>query len=158
MFAKFLPALLISASLVVSGVASFAGSDTEKSGTQATAPDYSIELFVNEPWLSAIRDGTKKVEGRAGRLDEFSGWIGKRARFHSSEQEVIVTVSDVHHYNTLQDFLRVEGWKNAAPHLKSEAETAEAYLNFYPGDHIAKAGGMNGIMISVVRVRPISGR
>lgn len=98
------------------------------------------------------RFGTvKKVEGRAGPLEEFSGWIGKHARFYSSEQEVIVNIIDVHHYDTLREFLCAEGWKNAAPHLDSLEESVNAYLQFYPGEYISKAGGMNGIIISVVQ-------
>ena len=151
MSTKLLSALLVSAALIAPSVAS-AAQDTDPTTLppeQLSSPRPSIELFVNEPWLSAIRDSKKKVEGRAGRLEEFSGWIGKQARFYSSEQEVIVNVIDVHHYDTLQEFLHVEGWKNAAPHLNSLEETVNAYLQFYPDDHISQAGGMNGIIISV---------
>lgn len=159
MSTKLLSALLVSAALITPSVAS-AAQDHLQAGNVFTCPTTlphqklsspkpSIELFVNEPWLSAIRDGKKTVEGRAGPLEEFSGWIGKQARFCSSEQDVIVNVIDVHHYDTLQEFLNVEGWKNAAPHLNSLEETVNAYLQFYPGDYISEHGGMNGIIISV---------
>ena len=61
------------------------------------SPVTAIELFVNEPWLSFIRDGKKIVEGRAGSLKDYSGWVGKKARFHSLKQEVIVQIIEVHH-------------------------------------------------------------
>ena len=54
-------------------------------------------------------------------------------------------IIEVHHYDTLHEFLNKEGWKNAALHLGSFDETEKAYLQFYPGDFIKKAGGMNGI-------------
>lgn len=142
---QLLSALLVFAALIAPSVASAA----PPNNYHHQSP--SIELFVNEPWLSAIRDGKKMVEGRAGPLEEFSGWIGKQARFYSSQQEVIVNVIDVHHYDTLQEFLDAEGWKNAAPHLNSLEETVNAYLQFYPDDYISKHGGMNGIIISVVQ-------
>lgn len=111
----------------------------------------SIELFVNEPWLSAIRDGRKKVEGRAGTLETYAAWTGQQARFCSNQQEVIVNVLEVHHYDTLEAFLQAEGWQNAAPHLSSREETAAKYLEFYPGDFISQHGGMNGIIVEVAR-------
>ena len=158
MSTKLFAALLVSV-LIAPRVASAAEDDVQTGNMyicpttllsqQLSSPKPSIELFVNEPWLSAIRDGAKIVEGRAGPLEEFSGWIGKQARFCSSEQDVIVNVIDVHHYDTLQEFLDVEGWKNAAPHLNSLEETVNAYLQFYPGDYISEHGGMNGIIISV---------
>lgn len=113
------------------------------------SPVTAIELFVNEPWLSFIRDGKKIVEGRAGSLKDYSGWVGKKARFHSLKQEVIVQIIEVHHYDTLREFLNKEGWKNVAPHLGSFDETEKAYLQFYPGDFIKKAGGMNGIIVAI---------
>ena len=112
-------------------------------------PKPSIELFVNEPWLTAIREGRKKVEGRAGTRQTYANWVGQQVRFCSAEQEVIVTVLAVHHYETLSAFLDAEGWQNAAPHLGSREETTTQYLEFYPGDFIARHGGMNGIIIEV---------
>lgn len=129
----------------------------ERHGGTATQPQI-IELFVNEPWLTAIREGTKPVEGRAGPREAFAGWIGKEIRLYSKLQEVIVKVSGVHHYDTLDDFLNGEGWQKAAPHLKSRKTTVDAYLGFYPGDTIAKEGGMNGILIKAVRSRPLTGQ
>jgi ASC-1-like (ASCH) protein len=115
----------------------------------------SINLFVNEPWLSNIRDGKKRVEGRAGALEDFSCWVGRQATFYNSKQKVTVRILDVHHYGPLKEFLAFEGWANAAPHLRNMDESVAAYLQFYPGTYIDKAGGMNGIVISVVKkLRP----
>ena len=115
------------------------------------SPVVAIELFVNEPWLSSIRDGKKTVEGRTGPLKEFSEWIGKKAKFYSKEQELIVDVIEVHHYDTLEAYLFAEGWKNAAPHLNSFEDTVNAYLQFYPGNYVRDNGGMNAIIVSVQR-------
>ncbi len=65
------------------------------------------------------------------------------------KQDVIVQIIEVQHYATLCEFLDVEGWKNAAPHLGSFDETEKDYLQFYPGDFIKKAGGMNGIIVAI---------
>lgn len=126
--------------------------DPVHAGTTARKP--AIELFVNEPWLSAIRDGRKRVEGRAGTLETYAGWIGQQVRLCSDEGEVIVKVLAVHHYDTLSAFLDAEGWQNAAPHLGSREETAAKYLEFYPGDFIDRHGGMNGIIIEVAPIPP----
>ena len=48
-----------------------------------------------------------------------------------------------------REFLNMEGWKNAAPHLDSFDETIIAYLQFYPRDFILKSGGMHGIIVSI---------
>ena len=119
----------------------------------STAP-VPIHLFVNEPWLSNIRDGKKRVEGRAGTLKDFSCWIGQEATFYNKSQKVTVQIVDVRHYNTLQEFLSSEGWQNVAPHLHNIDEVKAAYLSFYPGTYIDKAGGMNGIVISVANATP----
>jgi ASC-1-like (ASCH) protein len=114
-----------------------------------------IELFVNEPWLTAIREGTKPVEGRTGPRSAFAGWIDREIRFYSNRQEVIVKVADIPHYDTLDDFLYGEGWQKAAPSLNSKKATVEAYLDFYPGDTIRQQGGMNGILVKAKRSRPL---
>ena len=134
-----LPKFLIAGNLV----------DLKQNMDSLVPPTTSIELFVNEPWLSFIRDGKKTVEGRAGPLNDYSSWVGKKVRFYSLKQDVFVHVIEVHHYDNLHEFLNVEGWKNAAPHLGSFDDTVNAYLKFYPGDFIEKAGGMNGIIVSM---------
>lgn len=123
-------------------------------GEKTSTVPVPINLFVNEPWLSTIQDGKKRVEGRAGTLKDFSCWIGREATFYNTSQKVTVQILDVRHYNTLQEFLSSEGWQNVAPHLHNMDEVKAAYLTFYPGTYIDKAGGMNGIVISVVNDTP----
>jgi ASC-1-like (ASCH) protein len=151
---KFLTSILILSALIIPELSIAADTNSvspEVSIGSSGLPSTPIELFVNEPWLSSIRDGMKTVEGRAGPLIEFSGWVGKKAKFYSKEQELIINVLEVHHYATLNDYLNAEGWQNAAPHLSSFEETVNAYLQFYPEDYIRDHGGMNGIIVSVQR-------
>ncbi len=82
----------------------FRVSAAERCGATAAQPQI-IELFVNEPWLTAMREGTKPGEGRADPRSAFAGWIGREIRYYSKLQEVIVKVSGVHHYDTLDAFL-----------------------------------------------------
>lgn len=107
-------------------------------------------LSVQEPWLSYIATGVKTVEGRAGPAEKFARWIGHRAIFYSAMQEVVVEVLDVHHYDTLDEYLAAEGWQKVAPHLSSLDGTIKAYLGFYSRDKIKSIGGMNGIVVRVV--------
>lgn len=149
---KNFTSILIFSALVPVACAVAVAADTSAPAPQvgaAATPAVAIELFVDEPWLSAIREGKKTVEGRAGPRQEFAGWIGQTAKFYSAKQALLVRIIDVHHYATLSEFLTAEGWQNAAPHLSSLQATEKAYLEFYPGDYIRDHGGMNGIMISL---------
>ena len=130
------------------GVAAELAASTPPLGA-AAAPSTPIELFVNEPWLAAIRQGKKTVAGRAVPRQEFAAWIGRVAKFYSAKQALRVRIAAVHHDATLREVLATEGWQNAAPHLSSLPETEKAYLPFYSGNYIRGHGGMNGLMISL---------
>lgn len=111
----------------------------------------NFRLSVREPWLSYIKNGLKRVEGRKGTYHKFAKWIGKKVIFYNSSQEIPVKVINVRHYNTLYDYLDAEGFSNVLPGVKSYQDAVNIYHKFYSDEDIKNAGGMCGIVIEVIK-------
>ena len=91
------------------------------------------KMFVQEPWLTEIIEGRKTVEGRAAPKDTFNKWIGQKVKVYDADKSGEVTVSDVVHYDNLDDYLKVE-WKKAAPHTSTAKAAKAAYEEIYYSD------------------------
>jgi ASC-1-like (ASCH) protein len=89
-----------------------------------------IKLFIQEPWLSEIIEGRKTVEGRAAPKGNFNSWIGKTITVLDKNKSAGVKVTEVKHYNTLDEYLDVE-WEHAAPHAKSKEDAKKLYEDIY---------------------------
>jgi ASC-1-like (ASCH) protein len=111
-------------------------------------------LKVDQPWLTLIWEGVKKVEGRKGNPRKYLGWVGQHAIFHYGQMEVAVQVVAARHYGTVPAYLQGEDWRIVAPHLNSYEEALDAYRSF-PGnsnEEIARVGGMWALEVELVRV------
>ena len=118
-----------------------------------------MALEVQEPWLSCIVNGTKTVEGRvgpAGKVYDVSCCVDP-----SGERRVPIRVTQIVHYETLEEYLIGEGWRACAPHAQSLAEAEACYRavrhleggNFvqtFSDARIAARGGMNALRLQLL--------
>lgn len=94
------------------------------------APYQEFNLTVQQPWLSAIMNGTKNVEGRLDRgvftqmnEGDFILWNGV----------CLVQVTFVAHYPSILEMIIEEGLKHVLPGVSSLDKALAIYNAFYPG-------------------------
>jgi ASC-1-like (ASCH) protein len=82
---------------------------------------------VQSPWIEEIVSGRKTVEGRGGPRSRFEYMIGNTVEFHNNEISARRLVTDVRHYDSLDEYLDAE-WQRAAPQYQSKEAAKDAYL------------------------------
>lgn len=113
-------------------------------------------LYIQDPWFTGITDGNKSIEGRVGKAEKYSHWIGKPAIFKGPSDRILrVMVTDVRHYDTLDDYLAFDDWTKIRANDSISTLTAlkEAYLaivdrndrRVFSDESVKLAGGMNAI-------------
>ena len=110
-----------------------------------------FSLVVDDPWLYYIQIGEKTVEGRSGSLEKFKKHIGKKAIFYNKDRKFPVLIKDVRHYDTLYEYLDEEGYENVLPDIESYEKAVEIYHKFYSDEKIKNAGGMNALVIELIK-------
>ena len=108
-------------------------------------------LHVKDPWLFYIQTGEKKIEGRQGSREKFAKWIGSEVSFYNDKRKIPVEVTDVRHYDNLYQYLDKEGVENAVPGIQTKEEAVKIYHGFYSDESITSKGGMNAIVVKLVR-------
>lgn len=131
--------------------------------------DFNME--VQEPWFSSIGepDFTKRktVEGRVGNATKHNYLKDKIVKIKSGNRYLYVKIKKIEHYNTLEEYVQAEGWKNVAPHADSYLDTIEKYLQVmtlnptkdylikvFGSDRIKEEGGINALHLELLS--PIS--
>jgi ASC-1-like (ASCH) protein len=123
--------------------------------------DFPPAMDVQQPWLDRIYDGSKTVEGRTGSIGKYDDIIGKVIEMYDpADQEFRfpVLIVAVRHYDTLDEYIRAEGWQNIAPHTGSMKATQQAYADIYmpsgngpvqvfSKERVAARGGINAIEV-----------
>lgn len=119
---------------------------------------YSITL--NEPWFSAIRDGTKIAEGRPN-----SSWVSSLKKFDMIEfkrvspknevrpivpQKIEVLVSDIKHYKKFIDLFDDVGLDKVLPGKKTYEDGLAVYRQWYSEEKEARLGVV-GIFVKVIK-------
>jgi ASC-1-like (ASCH) protein len=116
-------------------------------------------------WLRAIAAGTKTVEGRKGtpHTGKYASWevgdtIIMRERVSDKDiaagKEPLVVraeIAAIRHHPDLISYLGKEGIDNVLPGIKTLADAAAIYHEFYTEDSIRAAGGMLAIEIKLVK-------
>lgn len=111
-------------------------------------------LFTQQPWFDEIKSERKTVEARIGDKSKYQDLVGKQIAISAGkENKVHAKVKAVRHYNDLETYLKKEGWKNVAPHVKSEKEALASYLEIknkagkqiYGEENVKLAGGIIAI-------------
>ena len=117
--------------------------------------DYSLSLEVQEPWLEFISDGTKIVEARVGKFIDYKWYLQKYVLFYSDKRDVWITVTDIFHYTTLNNYLDAEGWANVAPNASSFEEAIDFYKSIrdssgkqvYSDINVKEKGGIVALVV-----------
>mgnify|MGYP003394662654 CR=1 FL=1 len=113
----------------------------------------SVDIHVQEPWYTEIESGRKTIEGRSGNVHKYTQMIGNYIVISSGKKSCRKKVIAIRTYDTLEEFIDKEGWKNMAPQLLSKEQTTQAYLNvqskegvhiFSPSE-VQRKGGMIAI-------------
>ena len=106
-------------------------------------------MFVQSPWMEEIAAGRKTVEGRAGPREKFLHLVGADIVFYNKDTSATKHVTEIRHYDTLDDYLAAE-WERAAPHVESKEAAREAYLAIRNNNNRSVYGnlpsGMNAIV------------
>lgn len=103
----------------------------------------TLEINVQEPYFSFIKNGQKTVEGRLAKEKFTSLKIGDFLLVNEELKKEIVEVSV---YKTFRDMIIMEGVKNVIPDAQNLDEAVSAYYKFYtPEDE--KAMGVCAIKI-----------
>jgi ASC-1-like (ASCH) protein len=105
---------------------------------------YKLELDVQEPFLSFIKSGEKKVEGRLAKEKYLNLNNGDLISINNIE----VKIKGVTKYSSFEEMLIMEGVKNVIPNAKDLSEAVSVYYNFYSKED-EKTFGVVGINIKI---------
>lgn len=117
-------------------------------------------IVSQEPWFSHIKSGKKKVEGRVGDPSKFESHVGETVKISVPQGEkLLAKLTKVKAYYSLDDFIKGEGWKELAPHAKSEADAKKLYLDIknkdgaqvYSEENIKSKGKVIALHIDVIK-------
>ncbi|NJL96727.1 ASCH domain-containing protein [Candidatus Gracilibacteria bacterium] len=88
-----------------------------------------LEINVQEPYLSFIRDGVKTVEGRLnkGKFKEIQ--VGDVLIIGSIEKKYKVVGKNI--YNTIFRMVIEEGFEKVIPDKQNPTEAAQVYYKFF---------------------------
>jgi ASC-1-like (ASCH) protein len=95
-----------------------------------------LNLHVQEPYYSQIKNGTKTVEGRLGKSKYFELVEGDVIQIN----DLLVKVVKVTKYSTFKEMLIVEGIKNVIPDAQDLESAINVYYEFYTKEEELKFG------------------
>merc|ERR1711991_89078 len=96
----------------------------------------AMELNVQDPWFTALADGTKNVEGRLDKPKYADLDKGDTITFKLDGGDATVerTVKTVHTYDSFEKMLKREKIENVLPGIESIEDGVEIYRKFYKKD------------------------
>lgn len=97
----------------------------------------TLELNVQEPYFSLIKNGLKIVEGRLGKNKYFDLKMGDKVLFNNDLER---KVEKIVKYSSFREMLIFEGLKNVLPNVKSLEEGEKIYYQFYSKEDEQKYG------------------
>ncbi len=107
---------------------------------------YKLELDVQEPFLSFIKSGEKKVEGRLAKEKYLNLKNGDLIKINDIE----VKIKNISKYTSFEEMLIMEGVKNVIPNIKKLGEAVNVYYKFYSKED-EKTFGVVGINIKILK-------
>lgn len=107
---------------------------------------YKFELDVQEPYLTFIKTGQKKVEGRLGKEKYFNLKSGDLIKIN----DIKVKVISIAKYPSFKNMLIMEGVKNVIPNGRNLKNAIKVYYKFYSKKD-EKMFGVVGITIKVIK-------
>ncbi|MEI8067511.1 MAG: ASCH domain-containing protein [Candidatus Shapirobacteria bacterium] len=106
---------------------------------------YKLELDVQEPYLTFIKTGQKKIEGRLGKDKYLNLKPGDLIKINNIEVEIIKVTK----YPNFKNMLITEGVKNVIPNSKNLKSAIDVYYKFYSKEE-EQTFGVVGINIKVL--------
>ena len=97
----------------------------------------TLEINVQEPYFSFIKNGQKTVEGRLAKEKFTTLNTGDTLIINGELKKVVVEVSI---YPTFSDMIIMEGVKNVIPDAKTLEEAVNAYYKFFTQEDEKKLG------------------
>ncbi len=105
-----------------------------------------LQLTVQEPFLTFVKEGKKTVEGRLAKNKYCNLKICDIIKIN----DILLKVTNISRYKTFKEMLTKEGLNNVIPNAKSIQEGVDVYYKFYnPKDE--KIFGVIGIGIQVIQ-------
>lgn len=114
----------------------------------------SIINTLERPYLTWLKDGIKKAEGRVNSPIYQGMKIGESIIFYSHNHYIYGIISFKHEYKTFEDMLKNEGITNMLPFLtSSDMHAAVDVYNSFPGSERVKKFGCIAIGIDILGYR-----
>lgn len=105
---------------------------------------YKLKIDVQEPYLSLIKSGKKKIEGRLGKDKYLLLQKGDLIKINDIEIEILRVTK----YISFREMLIKEGVENTIPGAKDLNEAINVYYKFYSKED-EKKFGVVGILIKL---------
>lgn len=109
--------------------------------------------FINNPDLplfKCIVDGSKKAEGRIASDYVRKFKVGEELLLQATGEFVVVKITYLNFYNSFEEMLNTEGFKNMIPLAESFEDALNVYKGF-PGSKRVKSMGCCAIGIKYLR-------
>ena len=91
------------------------------------------EMHLEKRYFDLILSGKKRIEGRLVKPSRENMKPGDIIVFHDDEgRKIRCRVKEVRFYDSLEEMVKAEGYKNLVPDAESEEEVFEIYRKFYP--------------------------
>lgn len=114
----------------------------------------SIINTPKRPYLTWLKDGSKKAEGRVNSCTIQRMNVGESIILYSRDQYIYGIISSKHLYKTFEEMLRNEGVKNMLPFLNNdEISAAVDVYNSFPGAERVERFGCAAIGIEVMKYK-----
>lgn len=109
--------------------------------------DVVLEIDVQEPYASFIRNGSKKVEGRLAKEKYRTLQPGNLIAINDEKYEVI----NIRIYSTFEEMIQNEGIKNVIPEAKDLESAVNVYYKFYTPEEEQK------YQVIAIEIKPKNG-
>jgi len=96
-----------------------------------------LELNIQEPYFSLIKNGQKTVEGRLGKDKYFTFKQGDNVVFNGGLE---IEIKNIVKYKSFKEMLIFEGLKNVLPEVQTLEEGEQIYYKFYKKEDEQKYG------------------
>ena len=90
-----------------------------------------IEMSIQEPYFTLIKNGRKKIEGCLDKGKAAKLIIGDKIRFTNNNKSIMVRVVNIVKYPSFEDYLIQEGLRRTLPNIDSIKKGVNIYHTFF---------------------------
>lgn len=103
---------------------------------------YRLNITENDiyPFLECIVKGAKKAEGRIATDYIKSFKVGEKLLLSSTKEYLICEILYLNFYESFEDMLESEGFKNMVPFAKNREEALKIYKSFPGAERVRSMG------------------